>query len=86
MMEAIITSETSVNFYKIHGATSEKIILNENVVPAPSQSSVVKAESLKSHEKRPLGRPTRKWEDNNKMDLRKIGCEEGSWMELVHAQ
>ena len=33
--------------------------------------------------KRPLGRPTRRWEDNIKMDLQEVrrGC--GDWMELV---
>ena len=25
--------------------------------------------------KRPLGRPRRRWEDNIKMDLQKVGCE-----------
>jgi len=24
--------------------------------------------------KRPLGRPRRRWEDNNKMDLQEVGC------------
>ena len=24
--------------------------------------------------KRPLGRPTRRWEDNIKMDLQEVGC------------
>jgi len=32
--------------------------------------------------KRPLGRPRRRWEDNIKMDLRKVG-EGGDWMELA---
>jgi hypothetical protein len=27
MMEAVSTSETSVNFYQIHGATSQKTVL-----------------------------------------------------------
>jgi hypothetical protein len=33
--------------------------------------------------KRPLGRPRRRWEDNIKMDLKKVGggCED--WMELA---
>ena len=33
--------------------------------------------------KRPLGRPRRRWEDNNKMDLQEVGggCED--WMELA---
>jgi len=25
--------------------------------------------------KRPLGRPTRRWEDNIKMDVQQVGCE-----------
>jgi len=32
--------------------------------------------------KRPLGRPRCRWEDNIKMDLRKVG-EVGYWMELA---
>jgi len=27
--------------------------------------------------KRPVGRPRRRWEDNNKMDLQEVGC--GVW-------
>jgi hypothetical protein len=33
--------------------------------------------------KRPLGRPRRRWEDNIKMDLRKIGIDEVNWIHLV---
>ena len=33
--------------------------------------------------KRPLGRPRRRWEDNNKMDLQKAGGGCGDWMELA---
>jgi hypothetical protein len=29
--------------------------------------------------KRPLGRPTRRWEDNIKMDLQKVGGGGWSW-------
>ena len=32
--------------------------------------------------KRPLGRPRRRWEDNIKMDLEKVGGSCGDWMEL----
>ena len=37
----------------------------------------------KPEEKRPLGRPRRRWEDNIKMDLQEVGegCRE--WMELA---
>jgi hypothetical protein len=33
--------------------------------------------------KRPLGRPRRRWEDNIKMDLQKVGGCRGDWMELA---
>jgi hypothetical protein len=33
--------------------------------------------------KRPLERPRRRWEDNIKMDLQKVGGSRGDWMELV---
>jgi hypothetical protein len=31
----------------------------------------------------PLGRPRRRWEDNIKMDLQKVGGGRGDWMELA---
>jgi hypothetical protein len=34
-------------------------------------------------EKRPLGRPRRRWEDNIKMDLQEVGGGGGEWMELA---
>ena len=37
----------------------------------------------KSEEKRPLGRPRRRWEDNIKMDLHEVGGGRGDWMELA---
>ena len=33
--------------------------------------------------KRPLGRPRRRWEDNNKTDLEEVGGGCGDWMELA---
>ena len=33
--------------------------------------------------KRLLGRPTRRWEDNIKMDFREIGCVGMDWIELA---
>ena len=32
---------------------------------------------------RPLGRPRRRWEDNNKMDLQEVGGSCRDWMELA---
>jgi hypothetical protein len=33
--------------------------------------------------KRPLGRPSRRWEDNIKMNLQEVGVGCGDWMELA---
>ena len=33
--------------------------------------------------KRPLGRPSHRWEDNIKMDLQEVGRGCGDWMELA---
>jgi hypothetical protein len=32
---------------------------------------------------RALGRPRRRWEDNNKMDLREIGIDGENWIRLA---
>ena len=37
----------------------------------------------KPEEKRPLGKPRRRWEDNIKMDLQEVGCGGMDWIELV---
>jgi hypothetical protein len=36
----------------------------------------------KPEEKRTLGRPRSRWEDNIKMDLQKVGCGGMDWIEL----
>jgi hypothetical protein len=37
----------------------------------------------KTQDKRPLGRPRRRWEDNIKMDLREIGINGANWIRLA---
>jgi hypothetical protein len=37
----------------------------------------------KAEEKRPLGRPRRRWEDNIKMDVQEVEGGRGDWMELA---
>jgi len=34
-------------------------------------------------ERRQIGRPKRRWEDNIYADLRKKGCDRGRWIELA---
>jgi len=38
----------------------------------------------KPGENSPPGRPRRRWEDNNKMDLQEVGCGGMDWIELTH--
>jgi len=33
--------------------------------------------------KKPLGRPSRRWEDNIKMNLQEVGCGGMDWIELA---
>jgi hypothetical protein len=33
--------------------------------------------------KRPLGRPRRRWKDNNKLDLREVGIDGPNWIRLA---
>jgi hypothetical protein len=33
--------------------------------------------------RRPLGRPRRRWEDNIKMDIRKVGWRGADWIDLA---
>jgi hypothetical protein len=33
--------------------------------------------------KRPLGRPRLRWEDNIKMDLKKLGCGDMDWIKVA---
>jgi hypothetical protein len=37
----------------------------------------------KPEEKRPLGIPRHRWEDNIKMDVQEVGCEIMDWIELA---
>jgi hypothetical protein len=37
----------------------------------------------KLEEKRPLGRPRRRWEDNIRMDLQEVGCRGRDWIGLA---
>ena len=38
---------------------------------------------VKPEGKRPLGRPTRRWEDKIKMDVQEVGCGGMDWIDLA---
>jgi hypothetical protein len=40
----------------------------------------------RSEGKKPLERPTRRWEDNTNMDLREIGIDGANWIRLVQGR
>ena len=44
-------------------------------------SSAFKISTGKPTEKRPLGRPRRRWEDNIRMDLEEIGINVSNWVD-----
>jgi hypothetical protein len=47
------------------------------------ERNVYKVLMGKPEEKRPLGRPRRRWEDGIRMDLREIGWESVEWILLA---
>jgi hypothetical protein len=40
----------------------------------------------RSEDKRPVGRPRRRWENNIKMDLREIGIDVANWIRLAQCR
>jgi hypothetical protein len=47
------------------------------------ERDVCRVLEVKPEERRPLGRPRRRWEDNIRMDLREVECGCVDWMELA---
>jgi hypothetical protein len=47
------------------------------------QESVYRVLMGKPEGRRPLGRPSSRWEDNVKVDLQKMGCGGMDWIELA---
>jgi hypothetical protein len=47
------------------------------------QNGVYEVLVWRSEGKKPLGRPRRRWDDNIKMELRKIGIDEANWIRLA---
>jgi hypothetical protein len=54
-----------------------------HVVCMGERRGVYRVVMRKPEEKRPLGRPTHRWKDNIKMDLKEVGCGGMAWIELA---
>jgi len=63
------------------------IIELNDLYSSPNTVRVIKWRRMvlvgKPERKRPLGRPSRRWEDNIKMDLQEVGCGGMGWIELA---
>ena len=60
-----------------------KMRLVEHVAGIGERRGVYRVLVGKPEGKRPLGRPRRRWEHNNKMDVKEMGCEGMDWIELA---
>jgi hypothetical protein len=56
---------------------------NKNYVKTELRRGAYRALVGKPEERRPLGRPRRRWEDNIKMDLREVGWGGMDWINLA---
>jgi hypothetical protein len=62
---------------------SRRMRLAGHVALMGEGSGVHRVLVVKHEGKRPLGRPRHRWEDNNKMDLQKVGGGCGDWRDLT---
>ena len=60
---------------------SRRLRWAEHVARMEEGRSAFKILTGKPTEKRPLGRPRRRWEDNIRMDLKEIGISAGNWVD-----
>ena len=60
---------------------SRRLRWAEHVVRMEKGRSAFEILTSKPTGKRPLGRPRRRWEDNIRMDLQKIGINAGNWFD-----
>jgi len=62
---------------------SRKMRWTGHVARMEERRGVYKVLVGKREGKRPFGRPRRRWEDNIKMDLQKVGCGVTDWIDLA---
>jgi hypothetical protein len=74
-------SYSSPNIVKV--IESRRMRWAVHVAPIGEGRGVYRVLVVRPEGKRPLGRPRRRWEDNIKMDFRKIGIDEANWIQLA---
>ena len=57
-----------------------------NVARVVERRGVYRVLVGKREGRRPLGRPRRRWENNNQMDLQEVGCGGMDWLELAQVR
>ncbi|KAJ4445522.1 hypothetical protein ANN_12202 [Periplaneta americana] len=67
----------------IRNIKSRRLRWAEHVARMGESRNAYRVSVGKPEGKRPLGRPRRRWEDNIKMDLRKVGYDDREWINLT---
>jgi len=67
----------------ISGDKMEKIKMGVHVARMGEMRGIYRALVGKLEGKRQLGRPSRRWEDNIKIDLQEVGCDGMDWIGLA---
>jgi transcription termination factor 2 len=67
----------------VRAVKSRRMRWAEHVARMGEERGVHRVLVGKSKGKRPLGRPRRRWKDNIKMALQKVGRARGDWIELA---
>jgi hypothetical protein len=72
---------TSLNIVRVIKST--RMRWSGHIARMGDRKGVHRVSVGKPEGKRPFGRPRRKMEDNNKMDLQEVGCGGTDWIELT---
>ena len=67
----------------IRNLKSRRLTWAGNIARMEELRNVFRVLVGKPENKRPLGRPRRRWKDNIKMDLREVGCDPRDWIVLA---
>ena len=59
------------------------MLLAENIEHMRDSRGLYRVMVGKTEGKRPLGRPSCRWENNSKMDLQEVGCGGTGWIDLA---